>query len=158
MLAIPSKSYIQPLMIIAAMPFGVLGAILGHLLLGMNLTIQSIMGMLALAGVVINDSLVLVDFVNNKRRRGIGIETAIMESGKARIRAILLTSLTTFIGLLPLIFAENTQAQFLIPMAVSLGFGILFATFITLILIPINYVIIDDIQGLFSERPQWETE
>ncbi len=150
LLAIPLRSYVQPIMVMLVIPFGVVGAILGHVIMGMNLSIMSYMGMLALAGVVINDSLVLVDFVNKRRTEGLNVPNAVRVAGVARFRAILLTSLTTFFGLMPLIFEESTQAQFLIPMAVSLGFGIMFATLITLILIPCNYMILEDIKGLFS--------
>ena len=102
------------------------------MIMGMNLSIMSYMGMLALSGVVINDSLVLVDFVNNRRLEGLNVTNSVRVAGVARFRAILLTSLTTFFGLMPLIFEKSTQAQFLIPMAVSLGFGIMFATLITM--------------------------
>ena len=109
----------------------------------MNLTILSLMGMLALTGVVVNDSLVLVDYINKKRAQGMALLEAVTKAGMARFRPVLLTSLTTFVGLMPLIFEKSTQAQFLIPMAVSLGFGIMFATFMTLFLIPVNYLILD---------------
>ncbi len=153
LLAIPLRSYVQPIAVMLVIPFGVVGAILGHVIMGMNLSIMSYMGMLALAGVVINDSLVLVDFVNKRRLEGLKVISAVTVAGVARFRAILLTSLTTFFGLMPLIFEKSTQAQFLIPMAVSLGFGIMFATLITLILIPCNYVILEDIKSLFSNKP-----
>ena len=149
LLAIPFKSYSQPLIVMAVIPFGMVGAILGHLIMGMTLSISSLLGMLALSGVVVNDSLVLVDYVNRKRREGMPIMQAITTAGGARFRAVWLTSLTTFAGLMPLIFEKSTQAQFLIPMGVSLGFGILFATFITLLLVPINYLILDDFHRLF---------
>jgi len=152
LLAIPLRSYLQPITVMLVIPFGVVGAILGHVIMGMNLSIMSYMGMLALSGVVINDSLVLVDFVNNRRREGLSIINSVRVAGVARFRAILLTSLTTFFGLMPLIFEKSTQAQFLIPMAVSLGFGIMFATLITLILIPCNYLILEDIKALFSMK------
>ncbi len=152
LLAIPLRSYVQPIMVMLVIPFGVVGAILGHVIMGMNLSIMSYMGMLALAGVVINDSLVLVDFVNKRRAEGLNIPNAVRVAGVARFRAILLTSLTTFFGLMPLIFEKSTQAQFLIPMAVSLGFGIIFATLITLILIPCNYMILEDLKGIFSSN------
>ncbi|MCH9696743.1 MAG: efflux RND transporter permease subunit [Gammaproteobacteria bacterium] len=148
MLAIPFRSYSQPLIVMSAIPFGLLGAVLGHLMLGMNLTINSILGMVALIGIVVNDSLVLVDFINRRILAGVDIKTAVTQAGAARFRPILLTSLTTFAGLLPLMFEKNVQAQFLIPMAVSLGFGVIFATFITLLLIPVNYMILDDLSGL----------
>jgi multidrug efflux pump subunit AcrB len=154
LLAIPFKSYGQPLIVMSVIPFGVVGAILGHMLLGMNLSILSLMGMLALIGVVVNDSLVLVDYVNRRRREGMTAMEAVRTAGVARFRAVMLTSLTTFAGLAPLIFEKSTQAQFLIPMAVSLGFGVLFATFITLVLVPINYIILDDLMRVFERlRP-----
>ncbi len=152
LLAIPFKSYIQPLIVMSAIPFGAIGAVAGHLLLGMNLTILSIFGMLALAGVVVNDSLVLVDFINRKKREGMPALEAIRTSGAKRFRPILLTSITTFAGLAPLIFETSTQAQFLIPMAVSLGFGILFATTITLILIPTLYLVQEDAKSLTQKK------
>mgnify|MGYP000075886033 CR=1 FL=1 len=155
MLAIPFRSYSQPLIIMSAIPFGLLGAVLGHMLLGINLTINSILGMVALIGIVVNDSLVLVDFINRRKKAGDSIHNAVVHSGAARFRPIMLTSLTTFAGLLPLMFEKNVQAQFLIPMAVSLGFGILFATFITLLLVPINYMILED---LFSFARRFRVE
>ncbi len=148
LLAIPFRSYVQPLIVMSVIPFGMIGAVLGHMMLGMNLSIMSLMGMLALMGVVVNDSLVLVDYVNRRRREGITLIDAVRTAGVARFRPVLLTSLTTFVGLTPLILEKSTQAQFLIPMAVSLGFGILFATFITLLLIPVNYMILEDIAAL----------
>ncbi len=144
LLAIPFRSYVQPLIVMSIIPFSIAGAILGHMIMGMNLSMMSVMGMLALAGVVVNDSLVLVDYVNKLRRRGVALEQAIRDAAAARFRPILLTSLTTFFGLMPLILEKSTQAQFLIPMAVSLGFGILFATFLTLLLIPVSYLLLED--------------
>jgi multidrug efflux pump subunit AcrB len=131
-------------------PFGMIGAVIGHWIMSMPLTIMSLLGMLALIGVVVNDSLVLVDFINKKRNEGGELMEAVLTAGAARFRPVMLTSLTTFIGLMPLLFEQSTQAQFLIPMAVSLGFGILFATFITLILVPVNYLIVERILSLFS--------
>jgi multidrug efflux pump subunit AcrB len=122
------------------------------MLLGLNLSIFSLMGMLALLGVVVNDSLILVDYVNRRRAEGRPTIEAVRISGVARFRAVMLTSLTTFAGLAPLIFEKSTQAQFLIPMAVSLGFGILFATFITLFLVPVNYVILEDLVKPFRKN------
>lgn len=148
LLAIPFRSYVQPLIVMAVIPFSLVGAVAGHMIMGMNLSIMSIMGMLALAGVVVNDSLVLVDWVNRRRREGTALIEAVSRAGAARFRAILLTSLTTFAGLMPLIFDQSTQAQFLIPMAVSLGFGILFATFITLLLVPVAYLMLEDLKHL----------
>ncbi|MDF1826576.1 MAG: efflux RND transporter permease subunit [Verrucomicrobiales bacterium] len=159
MLAIPFRSYVQPLMVMAVIPYGLIGAVAGHLIEdfikgdtgGMPLSFLSYFGMLALSGVVVNDSLVLVDYINRRRRAGDDVFTAVSTSGAARFRAIILTSATTFAGLFPLIRMEATQAQFLIPMAVSLGYGILFATAITLFLVPINYLILNDISCLFSK-------
>jgi multidrug efflux pump subunit AcrB len=146
LLAIPLRSYFQPLVIMSAIPFGLVGAVWGHLLMGMDMTILSMFGIVALAGVVVNDSLVLVDFINRRRRRH-PLEVAIREAGVARFRPILLTSLTTFFGLLPLLLERSLQARFLIPMAVSLSFGVLFATFITLVLVPAGYLIAEDVTG-----------
>jgi len=151
LLAIPFKSFVQPLIVMSIIPFGFIGAMMGHWIMGMNLTIMSLLGMLALVGVVVNDSLVLVDYINKKRQQGMKLMDAVTVAGAARFRPVMLTSLTTFIGLMPLLFEKSTQAQFLIPMAVSLGFGILFATFITLLLVPVNYVVMDKIINLFSK-------
>jgi multidrug efflux pump subunit AcrB len=150
LLAIPFRSYVQPLLVMIVIPFGLVGGVLGHMIMGMSLSLMSYMGMLALCGVVVNDSLVLVDWVNRQRRQGVALLDAVRTSGVARFRAVILTSLTTFFGLLPLIFETSTQAQFLIPMAVSLGFGILFATAVTLILIPVNYLVLEDLRKLFG--------
>lgn len=152
LLAIPFKSYIQPIIVMSIIPFGMIGAVIGHWVMSMPLTIMSLLGMLALIGVVVNDSLVLVDFINKKRSEGIVLMEAVLTAGAARFRPVMLTSLTTFIGLMPLLFEQSTQAQFLIPMAVSLGFGILFATFITLILVPVNYLIVERILATFSSN------
>ena len=148
LLALPLKSYVEPLIIMSVIPFGVIGAILGHWLMGRDLSFLSILGLMALIGVVVNDSLVLVDYINQKKKQGLSLMNAVLESGAARFRPVLLTSLTTFFGLLPLMFEKSVQAQFLIPMGISLGFGILFATMITLIMIPANVLIVDDIQNL----------
>ena len=142
LLAIPFKSYTQPLIVMSVIPFGFIGAMVGHWIMGMNLTIFSIMGLMALLGVVVNDSLVLVDFINQRRRSKVGLIKSILIAGTVRFRPVMLTSATTFIGLMPLLFEKSTQAQFLIPMAVSLSFGIIFATLITLIMVPINYLLL----------------
>jgi len=148
LLAIPFRSYVQPLIVMGVIPFSLVGAILGHMIMGMNLSVMSLMGMLALMGVVVNDSLVLVDYINRRRRESIDLHTAISKAGVARFRPILLTSLTTFVGLAPLMLEKSTQAQFLIPMAISLGFGILFATLVTLLLVPVSYLILEDLRSL----------
>jgi len=153
LLAIPFKSYLQPIIVMSVIPFGMIGAVIGHWIMGMELTIMSLLGMLALIGVVVNDSLVLVDFINKKRAEGMRLMEAVLNAGASRFRPVMLTSLTTFIGLMPLLFEQSTQAQFLIPMAVSLGFGILFATFITLILVPVNYLIVERLKELVGVKP-----
>ena len=150
LMAIPLKSYIQPLIVMSVIPFGMVGAIAGHILLGLNLSIMSMCGIVALAGVVVNDSLVLVDYVNRHRKKGLSVYEAATRAGARRFRPIILTSLTTFAGLMPMLLETDMQAKFLIPMAVSLGFGILFATAITLILLPSVYLVLEDIRRPFS--------
>ncbi|MBM42587.1 MAG: acriflavin resistance protein [Acidobacteria bacterium] len=160
LLAIPLRSYAQPLIIMSAIPFGLVGAVWGHILLDLDVTMMSMFGLVALTGVVVNDSLVMVDSINRRRARLGDLITALKEAGEGRVRPILLTSLTTFVGLMPLMFEDSFGAQFLIPMAVSLAFGVVFATFITLILVPSSYLILDDItQGvrrLFGGEPTTE--
>ncbi len=148
LLAIPFRSFSQPLIVMMAIPFGIIGAISGHLIMGFNLSVFSIFGIVGLTGVVVNDSLVLIHATNRIRRQGVKAHEAVIQAGMLRFRAIILTSLTTFAGLTPIIFETSVQAQFLIPMALSLGFGVLFATFITLLLIPCNYMILNDLQKL----------
>ncbi|MCB2146829.1 MAG: efflux RND transporter permease subunit [Deltaproteobacteria bacterium] len=150
MLAIPFNSFIQPLIIMMSIPFGIVGAVLGHLIMGYSLSVMSMFGVVALSGVVINDSLVLMDFANRKRQEGEGCHDAIHHAGIHRFRAILLTTLTTFGGLAPIIFETSRQARFLIPMALSLGFGILFATVITLILVPCLYLVVEDLRQVIG--------
>jgi VCBS repeat-containing protein len=153
LLAIPFKSYLQPLIIMSAIPFGFTGAVIGHLIMGMNLAVLSIIGIVALSGVVVNDSLVMVDFINRYRREDnkTPIEAAIA-AGPRRFRPILLTSVTTFVGLFPLLIEKSVQAKFLVPMAISLAFGVLFATFITLLLVPTSYLVIEDIKEYFIKN------
>jgi multidrug efflux pump subunit AcrB len=147
LLAIPFKSYIQPLIVMLSIPFGVIGAILGHLFMGYNLSIISIMGIIALSGVVINGSLVLIEYANRLRDEGVNAYEAIHNAGVRRFRPIMLTTLTTFGGLAPMIFETSRQAKFLIPMALSLGYGILFGSLICLVLVPALYMIIEDVRG-----------
>ena len=147
LLAIPFRSYSQPLVVMGAIPFGLTGAIIGHIIMGQNLTILSLIGIVALAGVVVNDSLVLVDFINRYRREGHNVYEAVLEAGPRRFRPILLTSLTTFFGLFPLLMEKSVQAQFLIPMAISLAYGVLFATVITLVIVPSAYLFIDNLSN-----------
>ncbi|BET66392.1 efflux RND transporter permease subunit [Opitutales bacterium ASA1] len=157
LMAIPLKSYTQPVMIMTAIPFGIVGAIAGHVLMGIPVSILSLCGIIALAGVAVNDSLVMVDFVNNARARGLGLFDAVSTAGVARFRAILLTSVTTFAGLSPLLLEKSLQAQILIPMAVSLAFGVLFATAITLMLIPCLYLVFADIAHAWARTKAFYT-
>jgi len=150
MLAVAFGSYIQPVIVMAAIPFGVVGATLGHVIMGYDLSLMSMMGMVALSGVVVNDSLVLIHATNENRQRGLSTLESITAGGVRRFRPILLTSLTTFCGLAPMIFETSVQAQFLIPMAISLGFGILFVTFIALLLVPCLYLIVEDAKKLLG--------
>jgi len=153
LMAIPLKSYLQPAIIMSVIPFGLVGAVLGHVFMGLEMSIMSMCGIVALAGVVVNDSLVLVDYVNRKLQEGHDVVDAAREAGVARFRPILLTSMTTFAGLTPMLLETDIQGRFLIPMAVSLAFGVLFATAITLILIPAVYLILHDITGHAHKRP-----
>ena len=162
LLAIPFKSFGQPLVVMSIIPLAIVGGIIGHFIMGLSFSMLSIMGMLGLTGIVVNDSLVLVDYINKKRREGIPLMSAVLTAGETRFRPVILTSITTFAGLLPLMFNQSVQAQALIPMAVSLGFGIMFATLITLIMIPVMYLtghqlkhdiisLKNDIKGLFNK-------
>jgi multidrug efflux pump subunit AcrB len=139
LLVLQFKSYIQPLLILAVIPFGMIGAVWGHALLGLPLTLFSMFGLVALAGVVVNDSIVLIDFINARLKAGLSPEEALLESGRRRFRPIVLTSLTTIAGLAPLLTEKSFQAQLLIPMAASLAFGLMLATVLVLILIPVFY-------------------
>jgi len=147
-LAIPFRSYIQPAIIMVSIPFGIVGAVIGHIIMGYSLSILSMFGIVALAGVVVNDALILIDFANTGRSKGLSHNQAIHAAGIVRFRPIMLTTLTTFFGLSPMILETSRQARFLIPMAISLGFGILFATFITLFLVPSLYMIVEDFKAL----------
>jgi multidrug efflux pump subunit AcrB len=144
LMAIPLRSYTQPLIIMSVIPFGTIGALVGHWVIGIPVSMMSFFGIIALAGVVVNDSLILVDFVNRERKLGVPLAQAVNDAARKRFRAILLTSLTTFFGLIPIVLETSLQAQIVIPMAASLAFGILFATVITLFLIPCLYLILDD--------------
>ena len=150
LLAIPFKSYLQPLIIMSVIPLGLVAAVWGHIFMGMDMTIFSMFGLVALTGVLVNDSLVMVHFINNSRKAGAEVFDTIVAAGRVRFRPILLTSLTTFAGLTPLLLEKSLQARFLIPMAVSLGFGVLFATAISLVMVPVGYLILEDIKSLFS--------
>ncbi len=150
LMAIPLRSYVQPLIIISAVPFRIVGAVMGHIAIGMALSILSLVGIVALTGVVVNDNLVLVDFVNRSRAAGRTIFEAVHQAGVARFRPILLTSLTTFFGLLPMLMEKSVQAQFLIPMAATLGFGVMFSSFISLLLVPSLYLVLEDVKGILG--------
>ena len=152
LLAIPLKSYFKPLIVLSAIPYGMVGAILGHLLFGVNLSVLSLLGIVALSGVVVNDSLLLVVFINRKMEEGVAVRDAVVHSVRTRFRPVVLTSITTFLGIMPLLFNQSTQVLFLKPMAISLGIGILFATTIILLLVPISYIIIND----FIKLVKWK--
>ena len=148
LLAIPLSSYIQPLIIMSAIPFGMIGAIVGHVILGYDLSMFSLIGVVALSGIVINDSLVMIDLINRMRANGSSVFDAVMQSGTRRFRAIMLTTLTTFLGLTPLLLEKSIQAKFLIPMAISVAFGVVFATIITLLIVPSLYMIVEDLRQI----------
>ena len=149
LLAVPFRSYYQPVVVMIAIPFGIVGAVIGHIIMGYAVSLMSMMGIVALCGVVVNDSLVLIDYANRKRRDGASPMEAIHQAGGRRFRPILLTTLTTFGGLAPMIFETSRQARFMIPMAISLGFGILFATSITLVIVPCLYLMAEDVRSFF---------
>jgi multidrug efflux pump subunit AcrB len=145
LLAIPTRSYLQPLIIMGVIPFGCIGAIVGHWITGYSMSMMSVMGIIALSGVVVNDSLILVDFANKRAGATKDRVLAITQAGSRRFRAILLTSMTTFLGLAPMLLEQSAQAKFIVPMAISLAFGIVFATVITLLLVPCLYLILGDL-------------
>lgn len=149
LIAIPLRSYLQPVVIMSAVPFGLIGAVWGHWLLGRDLSILSVFGLVALTGVVVNDAIVLLDTINGMRAEGMNLYDAVTQAGRRRFRPILLTSLTTVAGLMPMMLERSMQAQFLIPIAITLSFGVLFSTFITLVAVPAGYTILEDFLGLF---------
>ena len=157
LLAVPTHSYLQPLIIMGVIPFGIIGAIIGHWTMGYDMSMMSVMGIVALSGVVVNDSLILVDYVNKRTATGQDKTSAILDAGCYRFRAIMLTSATTFLGLMPMLLERSAQAQFMIPMAIALAFGIVFATVITLLLVPSLYMILDDM-GKLTSRLSGEKE
>ena len=152
LLAVPLKSYSQPWMILSVIPFSFTGAIWGHFFFGVDISMMSNFGLIAAAGVVINDSLLMTDFINNRRKEGHSLKQAVIEAGSARFRAITLTSITTFVGVLPIMFETSLQARFVIPMAIALGFAVLYATLVTLVLVPCMYLMLEDI-GKFFKAP-----
>ncbi len=155
LLAIPLRSYARPLIVMSAIPFGIVGALIGHQIMSFYdenlgiLSMMSFLGMLALSGVVVNDSLVMVDYISKKQKEGLAIKDAVRLAGARRFRPILLTSLTTFFGLAPLMFEQSRQSKFMVPMAMSLGWGVIFATFITLALVPVITLVFDDIRAFY---------
>jgi multidrug efflux pump subunit AcrB len=151
LLATQFRSYIQPVVVMIALPFGMVGAVLGHLVMGLPLTLLSLFGVVALSGIVVNDSIILLDFINRALRKGTPLIQAVEESGKARFRAVILTSLTTIAGLLPLLLERSFQAQFLIPMAVSIAFGLMVATVLTLLFVPTLYLIMAEVKVLMRQ-------
>jgi multidrug efflux pump subunit AcrB len=152
LLAVPFKSYIQPLIVMTSIPFGIIGAVLGHMIMGYSLSVVSMFGIVALSGVVVNDSLILIDFANKRiRDRGMSVHDAVLDAAIQRFRPILLTTATTFGGLTPMMFERALQARFMIPMAISLGYGILFATVITLVLVPCLYMVVEDLGNLHGD-------
>ncbi|AWB66649.1 acriflavine resistance protein B [Saccharobesus litoralis] len=151
-LAISFKSYSQPFIVMSVIPFSIIGSMGGHWLMSLNLTMMSFVGLMALIGVVVNDAVVLVDFINNQLKRGASLHNAILQVTSTRFRPVVLTSLTTFLGLLPIVLDQSSQAQFLVPMAVSLGFGILLAPFITLILVPVNFMILQQVKQWSNQK------
>jgi multidrug efflux pump subunit AcrB len=151
LLAIAFRSYSQPVIVMLAIPFGSVGAVFGHLLLGYDLSLISMMGVVALAGVVVNGALIMVDYANKKRKQ-MSVFDAIHEAGVRRFRPIVLTTLTTFGGLTPIILEQSRQAYQLIPMAISLGFGIIFATSIMLVIIPCFYLVLEDFQSRYNSK------
>ena len=148
LLAVPLRSYSQPLVIMAAIPFGAMGAVLGHFIMGWDLVFFSLLGIVALSGVVVNDCLLLVTFINRERDSGRPLGEAVRVAGMKRFRAITLTSATTFMGLVPLMFNASEATFFAVPIAISLAFGVLMATVITLFLVPCGYLILDDLSRL----------
>lgn len=158
LLAVPTRSYLQPLIIMGVIPFGIIGAIVGHWLTGFPMSMMSLMGVIALSGVVVNDSLILVDYVNKAIAEGVDRYKAVVDAGTRRFRAILLTSLTTFFGLAPILLERSVQAMEIVPMAISLAFGIVFATVITLLLVPCLYMILADLNRWWAAKGSEEDQ
>ncbi|MDD5090399.1 MAG: efflux RND transporter permease subunit, partial [Candidatus Wallbacteria bacterium] len=158
LLAIPFSSYAQPIIIMVSIPFGIVGAVMAHVAMGYPLSLMSMMGIVALAGVVINNALIMIDFINRERNKGVSLIEAVHWAGMRRFRPILLTTLTTFGGLAPMIFEQSREARFMIPMAISLGFGIVFSTLITLILVPALCIVVDDLKQLMREAFPWASD
>ena len=157
-MAIMFRSYWQPLLVLTAVPFGFMGGVFGHLIVGVGLSMFSILGMMACAGVVVNDNVVLIDRINTLRRSGFSAKRAVLTGAIQRFRPIVLTSVTTFLGLTPILLETSVQAQFLIPMVTSLSFGVLFASFVTLLFVPALYLVGDDIQSRVRKRMRLQSQ
>jgi len=155
LLAIPLQSYLQPLVIMSVIPFGAVGAILGHLLLDRSLVFFSLLGIVALSGVVVNSSLVLVDYINRRRHEGDNLESTVASAGAVRFRPIVLTSITTFVGLAPMMLDTTISTHLFVPMAISLAFGVLLGTIITLFLVPCLYLVLEDLLRLLRRGDQF---
>jgi multidrug efflux pump subunit AcrB len=153
LMSVAFKSYWQPMLILTAIPFGFMGAIIGHVIMGREVSMMSMLGFFACAGVVVNDNLVLLDRINTLRDQGQDVLNAVLDAGRDRFRPIILTSLTTFIGLVPILAETSTQAKFLIPMVISLSFGVLFATVVTLVLVPSLYYLGERVRAKISGKP-----
>lgn len=153
LMAIAFSSYWQPMLILTAVPFGFMGAVIGHVVMGREVSMMSMLGFFACAGVVVNDNLVLLDRINQLRQQGKAVFEAVAQAGRDRFRPIVLTSVTTFIGLVPIMGETSTQARFLIPMVISLSFGVLFATLVTLILVPSLYLLGERVRAKMSGDP-----
>ena len=162
LLAVQFRSYTQPIIVMSAIPFGIVGAVIGHVLMGFvfmtkfNLGLLSMFGIVALSGVVVNDSLILIDLINRERKSGVGLSQVVRDCATRRFRPIMLTTLTTFFGLAPMMLERSLQARFLIPMAISLAFGVMFATLITLLLVPSLYMILEDIKSRIFARLEYQ--
>jgi multidrug efflux pump subunit AcrB len=154
LMAIPFRSYWQPFLVLTAVPFGIMGAILGHWIFSWQVSMFSLLGVIAAAGVVVNDNLVLIDRINQLRAQGHSVVDALLQGGQDRFRPIVLTSLTTFVGLMPIMSETSVQAQFLIPMVISLAFGVLFATGVTLLLVPCLYLLGEQVSAHLLHRRQ----
>jgi HAE1 family hydrophobic/amphiphilic exporter-1 len=158
LLTIEFRSYLQPLLILMIIPFGAIGAVLGHFLMGLNISLFTLFGLVALTGVVVNDSIVLIDFINRRVRGGMPLKKALVESGRRRFRAVLLTSATTIAGLLPILTERSFQAQILIPMANVLVFGLMMTTLLVLFLVPAFYYIIARLSGVDPDEPVFDDD
>ncbi|MCF6274949.1 MAG: efflux RND transporter permease subunit, partial [Robiginitomaculum sp.] len=158
LIAIAFRSYLQPLLVMFAIPFGYIGAVMGHLIFGLPWSMFSFFGVVAAAGVVVNDNLVLIDYINVLREKGVKVKDAVTQAAASRFRPILLTTLTTFFGLMPITMQKSPQAQYLIPMAISLAFGVVLASIVTLLLIPAMYMWLDKLRGKSRKKSRGDVD